>query len=65
MKQPSETATTRPASFENGRALKEVLRRHRPDAEWATELRELRETVGPAQIGAAAAIGTARANCPR
>jgi prevent-host-death family protein len=30
-----------------GRALKEALRSHRPDGEWAAELRELRDSVGP------------------
>jgi hypothetical protein len=29
-----------------GRALKEGLRKHPPDPEWASELRELREFVG-------------------
>lgn len=40
-------ATIGPASVGTGRALKDVLRAHRPDAEWAAELRELRESVGP------------------
>lgn len=31
----------------SGSALKEALRKHPPDAEWAGELRELRESVGP------------------
>lgn len=37
-----------PAITGTGGALKEALRAHRPDAEWAAELRKLREAVGPA-----------------
>lgn len=40
-------ATIGPASGGTGQALKEALRAHRPDAEWASELRELRAAVGP------------------
>jgi prevent-host-death family protein len=40
-------ATIAPALVGTGRALKEALRRHRSDAEWAAELRELRDAVGP------------------
>lgn len=40
-------ATIGPAFAGTGRALKEALRAHRPDAEWAAELRELRDAVGP------------------
>jgi prevent-host-death family protein len=40
-------ATIGPASIGSGGALKEALRAHRPDTEWTTELRELREAVGP------------------
>jgi prevent-host-death family protein len=40
-------ATIGPAFAGTGRALKEALKTHRPDAEWATELRELRAAVGP------------------
>jgi antitoxin (DNA-binding transcriptional repressor) of toxin-antitoxin stability system len=40
-------ATIGPALAGTGRALKSVLRDHSPDAEWAGELRELRESVGP------------------
>lgn len=36
-----------PAAAGTGLALKETLREHRPDREWAAELRELREAVGP------------------
>jgi antitoxin (DNA-binding transcriptional repressor) of toxin-antitoxin stability system len=36
-----------PDSTGSGQALKQALRRHRPDADWADELRELRESVGP------------------
>ncbi len=39
-------ATIGPAGGGTGRALKEALRAHRPDAEWAAELRELRGAVG-------------------
>jgi len=38
-----------PAFAGTGRAVKEMLRAHRPDPEWAAELRELREWVGPAE----------------
>lgn len=57
MKHGSETAATRPISIGTGRALKEALRKHRPDAEWAAELHELRKAIGPGQtqIDAAAA----------
>jgi antitoxin (DNA-binding transcriptional repressor) of toxin-antitoxin stability system len=40
-------ATIGPALAGTGRALKEALRAHRPDPEWAAELRELRDAVGP------------------
>jgi len=40
-------ATIGPAFVGTGRALKDALRTHRPDAKWASELRELRESVGP------------------
>ncbi len=40
-------ATIGPATLGTGRALKEALRTHRPDPEWAGELRELRDAVGP------------------
>lgn len=40
-------ATIGPALGGSGEALKEALRAHRPDAEWAAELRELRDAVGP------------------
>jgi antitoxin (DNA-binding transcriptional repressor) of toxin-antitoxin stability system len=36
-----------PATAGTGRALKEALRNTPPDPEWAGELRELRNTVGP------------------
>jgi prevent-host-death family protein len=42
-------ATIGPAFAGTGRAVKEMLRAHRPDPEWADELRELREWVGPAE----------------
>jgi prevent-host-death family protein len=41
-------ATIGPASGGTGKALKEVLRAHRPDDAWAGELRELREGMEPA-----------------
>lgn len=41
-------ATIGPAFAGTGRAVKEMLRAHRPDTEWAAELRELREWVGAA-----------------
>jgi hypothetical protein len=40
-------ATIGPARGATGRALKEALRAHRPDAGWAGELCELRAAVGP------------------
>ncbi len=42
-------ATLGPAGAGTGKALKEVLRTHRPDSDWADEIRDLREFVGPAQ----------------
>jgi antitoxin (DNA-binding transcriptional repressor) of toxin-antitoxin stability system len=36
-----------PALAGTGEMLKDALREHRPDAEWAGELRQLRESVGP------------------
>lgn len=39
-------ATIGPANGGTGKALKEALHAHRPDAEWAGELGALRETVG-------------------
>lgn len=42
-------ATIGPAFAGTGRAVKEMLRKHRPDPEWADELHELREWVGPAE----------------
>jgi len=41
-------ATIGPALGGTGKALKAVLREHEPDVGWADELRDLRETVGPA-----------------
>jgi prevent-host-death family protein len=40
-------ATIGPALAGTGRALKDALRKNRPDAEWAAELRALRDAVGP------------------
>ena len=40
-------ATIGPASGATGKALKEVLRTHRPDDAWTGELRELREGMEP------------------
>jgi prevent-host-death family protein len=42
-------ATIGPAGVGTGKALKEVLRANPPDPDWADEVRELREFVGPAQ----------------
>lgn len=39
-------ATVGPAVGSTGRDLKDVLTRNRPDAAWADELHELRESVG-------------------
>jgi prevent-host-death family protein len=41
-------ATIGPAAGGTGKALKEALRANRPDDAWADELRELRESTGPA-----------------
>jgi prevent-host-death family protein len=41
-------ATIGPAYAGTGRAVKEMLRTHRPDPEWATDLHALREWVGSA-----------------
>jgi len=43
-------ATIGPAGNGTGRAVKDTLRAHRPDPEWPAELRELRESVGPAEM---------------
>lgn len=40
-------ATIGPAGGGTGQALKEALRANRPDAAWAGELRELRESIEP------------------
>lgn len=40
-------ATIQPASGQSGKALKDALRDHRPDAQWAEELRELRNSLEP------------------
>jgi prevent-host-death family protein len=40
-------ATIGPAGGETGKALKEALGTHRPDALWSAELRELREGTEP------------------
>lgn len=40
-------ATIQPVAHEGGRSLKQVLRSHRPDADWAAELQELRESLEP------------------
>jgi prevent-host-death family protein len=42
-------ATIGPAGAGTGKALKEALRAHPPDSDWADELRELREFIGPVQ----------------
>jgi prevent-host-death family protein len=42
-------ATIGPAGAGTGKALKEALRAHPPDSDWADDVRELREFVGPAQ----------------
>lgn len=39
-------ATVGPAAGPTGRDLKDVLKRNRPDAAWADELRELRDFIG-------------------
>jgi prevent-host-death family protein len=41
-------ATIGPAGAGTGKALKEVLRTNPADPDWADEVRELREMVGPA-----------------
>jgi antitoxin (DNA-binding transcriptional repressor) of toxin-antitoxin stability system len=39
-------ATVGPAAGSTGRDLKDALKRNRPDAAWADELRELRDSIG-------------------
>jgi len=41
-------ATISPTTAGTGLALKQALREHEPDSSWSEELRELRESVGPA-----------------
>lgn len=38
-----------PVHAESGKDLKDALRSHRPDGEWAGELRELREGLEPVE----------------
>jgi prevent-host-death family protein len=38
-------ASIQPAAAANGRAVKELLRSHKPDETWERELRELRRSV--------------------
>jgi len=40
-------ATIGPAAQASGRVLKSILRRHRPDPEWAEELADLRRGLVP------------------
>lgn len=40
-------ATIGPATAGTGRALKSALRNNKPDSDWAVEIQELREAVGP------------------
>jgi prevent-host-death family protein len=42
-------ATIGPAGAGTGKALKEALRANPPDPDWADEVRELRDFIGPAQ----------------
>jgi prevent-host-death family protein len=42
-------ATIGPAGVGTGKALKEALRANPPDPDWADEVRELRDFIGPAQ----------------
>jgi antitoxin (DNA-binding transcriptional repressor) of toxin-antitoxin stability system len=46
MRRGRPVATVGPASGSTGRDLREILKRNRPDAAWADELRELRESIG-------------------
>lgn len=47
MRHGRAVATIGPATAGNGRALKDALRANPPDADWADEVRELRESLGP------------------
>ncbi len=47
MRHGRPVATIGPAADGTGKALKEVLRANRPDRDWAGELREVRESLGP------------------
>ena len=42
-----ELEDRRPRRPPTGATLKDALRRHRPDPQWAAELRRLRDSVGP------------------
>jgi antitoxin (DNA-binding transcriptional repressor) of toxin-antitoxin stability system len=46
MRRGRAVATVGPAIGATGRDLKDVLKRNRPDTAWASELRELRESIG-------------------
>jgi prevent-host-death family protein len=50
MRRGRAVATIGPAAKGNGKAVKEALRANPPDADWAQDLRELRESIGPAIV---------------
>jgi prevent-host-death family protein len=47
MRRGRPVATIKPVSGASGKALKDALRRLRPDGDWADELRTLRESLEP------------------
>jgi prevent-host-death family protein len=47
MRHGRAVATIGPTTAGNGKAVKDALRANPPDADWALELRELRESLGP------------------
>lgn len=46
MRRGRAVATVGPAAGSTGLDLKDVLKRNRPDAAWAGELRDLRDSIG-------------------
>jgi prevent-host-death family protein len=50
MRRGRAVATIGPATVGNGKAVKEALRANPPDADWAQDLRKLRESLGPVTV---------------
>jgi prevent-host-death family protein len=51
MRRGRAVAVIGPVAEGNGRAVKELFGSHPVDGDWAGELRELREAIGPADVG--------------